>query len=940
MMMKRTITCLLVLLFLLNSGSVFADADIVSEETRLPFSQTPEQGSYGWYLQNDAYEDATGETIPLFGTDAVPETVISGDKKEQDTLLWSFEAPADGRYLLKARYRPDNGTEEIERGIKVNGVAPYKEIESFILTREYQNDGEPLLDTGGNEIRPEQVAVGRMTENYLYDYVGSYAEALSVNIEQGTNTLRLTALSGEAVLEAILLVPAALPNYTEAKETYASAGLTVYKGENITLEAEDAVVKSDSTLYPVSDKSSPLVSPLETGKILLNTIGGYRWETVGQYIEWKMTVPDEGLYTLSFKVRQNVTSGQQSSRILTVNGEIPFSEMKTVTVPFSAKWQMLTLGNGTESYLFHLKKGDNVIRLQATLGQMDAVVRQLDSSVRVLNEIYRELLMIIGASPDKSRDYKLDELVPGQISKMASQAELLGQCADWMEAYNGGSNAGIGLIRTMVRQLREISSDSDKIAKEFSYFKTNIGALGTWLSAAKQQPLELDYIVAGNEQPVLPDVNAGFFSQMMFDAKEFLWSFITDYKNIGEQETAGEQNDGRLLRVWIASGRDQAQIIRSMISDSFTPVQGIKVKLELVQAGTLLPATVAGIGPDVNIGGADVINFAMRNAACDLTQFENFEEIRTSFNDALFVPLRYMKGIYGVPESVSFPVLFYRQDILEELGLAVPETWDDVVAMSSVLAKNNMEFGLPAGSSTYLLLLRQHGLDNYSNGGAFCALDSVAAINVFQEYTNYYVNYGLPLSYDLVNRFRSGEMPIAIADFNVFNNLQVAAPEINGLWDFSLIPGTQREDGTVDRTTLAGTSASMILENSKNQDLGWKFLCWWTSADIQERYGREIESLLGSSARYSSANLEAFDRSSWSKANLAVLKKQMQSLTAVEQVPGGYFLTRHLDNAFRNVVYNGKKPMDMMFDYVYKINRELADKRAEFGLTDSTSGQE
>ena len=64
-----------------------------------------------------------------------------------------------------------------------------------------------------------------------------------------------------------------------------------------------------------------------------------------------------------------------------------------------------------------------------------------------------------------------------------------------------------------------------------------------------------------------------------------------------------------------------------------------------------------------------------------------------------------------------------------------------------------------------------------------------------------------------------------------------------------------------------------------------------------------------------------------------LLLKQMESLGAVENVPGGYYLTRHLDNAFRNVVYSGKKPIDVMYDYVYKINSELTAKRKEFGLS-------
>ena len=291
-----------------------------------------------------------------------------------------------------------------------------------------------------------------------------------------------------------------------------------------------------------------------------------------------------------------------------------------------------------------------------------------------------------------------------------------------------------------------------------------------------------------------------------------------------------------------------------------------------------------------------------------------------------------MGGVYGLPENVDFSVLFYRTDIFEELNLQVPETWDDVRAISSVLSKNNMEFGLPSGNGSYLMLLRQRDIPIYEADGISCALDQVDAIRTFEEYTNLYVNYGLPLSFDFVNRFRSGEMPVGVASFGVYNSLQVAAPEIKGLWSMAKVPGSIREDGSVDHTTMAGGSAVMIIKNSEEYEAGWEFLKWWTSADVQVRYGRELESVLGPSGRYTSANSEAFALSSWPREELTLLTVQMAESSALEQVPGGYFLSRHLDNAFRNVVYSGKEPMDMLYDYVYKIDRELTEKRQEFGL--------
>ena len=65
------------------------------------------------------------------------------------------------------------------------------------------------------------------------------------------------------------------------------------------------------------------------------------------------------------------------------------------------------------------------------------------------------------------------------------------------------------------------------------------------------------------------------------------------------------------------------------VDDTFTPATGIRVNVKLVVADTLLTAVVAGNGPDVvlSLGTWFPVNYAMRNAAEDLTQFEDFDEV-------------------------------------------------------------------------------------------------------------------------------------------------------------------------------------------------------------------------------------------------------------------------------------------------------------------------
>lgn len=356
----------------------------------------------------------------------------------------------------------------------------------------------------------------------------------------------------------------------------------------------------------------------------------------------------------------------------------------------------------------------------------------------------------------------------------------------------------------------------------------------------------------------------------------------------------------------------------------------------------MLPATVAGRGPDIVLSTYDgtPVNYALRGAVADLSKLPGFEEIIGRFYEDAITPYRYNGGVYALPVTRTLPVMFYRKDILRDLELEIPETWDDVIQMVSVLAQNNMTFTLPVstpttpgtGTGSFYMFLFQHGGQIYREDGIASGLDSDVASIAFKEWTNYYINYEFPKTYDFVNRFRLGETPIGIADLSAYNNLMVSAPEIKGLWDFTVVPGTRQEDGTVDHSVASTGTACMLFTSCTQPDLAWEVLDWWTSAETQTRFGSEMESLLGASARYATANREAFSQLAWSVEEYKTIEAQRAWAQGVPEVPGGYFTSRHIDNAFRCVTYYWEDPKDTLTDYVYTINQEITGKRKEFGL--------
>jgi ABC-type glycerol-3-phosphate transport system substrate-binding protein len=301
--------------------------------------------------------------------------------------------------------------------------------------------------------------------------------------------------------------------------------------------------------------------------------------------------------------------------------------------------------------------------------------------------------------------------------------------------------------------------------------------------------------------------------------------------------------------------------------------------------------------------------------------------------------------------------MFYRKDVLEELELEVPDTWEELIELLPTIQGNNLSIGIPSagGSSSsaaasttiasnqpdlslYFTLLFQYGGDMYNEAGTSTTVDTEAGIEAFDDYVRYFNDYGIPVYFDFISRFRSGEMPIGIAAYSTYNTLMVSAPEIRGLWDFTLIPGTEKVDANgetyIDRSDFITGNATMMLAND-DQDMknkSWEFMKWWASVDTQVRFGREIEALLGASARYNTANRDAFSMLSWSMDDIEVLAAQWDQTRGIREVPGGYFTGRHIANAIRKVINDKIDSREAIIDYSIFIDEEITKKRKEFGM--------
>lgn len=898
-------------------------------------------------IEAEEYRKAQGMNISVLNNfEGAPGKVIQ--TTDSGSVEWEFQVEQAGLYNIDMKYFTVKGKDsDIERELKIDGSYPFDESRSFIFSRVWKNKEDTFdRDGSGNDMTPVQVEVPQWQDSLLKDAMGYYEDPYLFYFSKGKHVLSLTSIKEPLVIDYIKLTnPPEASSYDELVNLYRQKGLKPVKDVMVKVQGEAASAKSSATLIPYNDRSNPAVEPFSVSKERNNAMGGTAWKLPGQWIEWEIDVPEDGLYQIAVKNRQNYLNGMSVIRTLYMDGQIPFQEAKRIGFGYDNSWQMKVLGkDASNPYMFYLTKGKHQVKLEATLGDLAPIIRYIQSSILQLNAMYRQIISFTGTVPDTFRDYNLEQRIPEMVDVFRKQSKLLYEIADIIEGPEGKRTENSAMLNTLAYQLKDMADRPETVPSRIDQFKSNVGGLGTWLLGINEQPLSIDYLVASTPNVKLPAPEATSWHKLEAGVASFAASFYENYDTM-DSEKAGNKE----ITVWMTPARDQAQVIKRLINDKFTPETGIKVNLKLVSQDILLPSTLTGEGPDValQVDGTLPVNYASRGAVQDLSVFPDFKQVVQHFNDSAMVPFQYKDGYYALPETQTFPVLFYRKDIIEdELKLKVPQTWDDVLTMIPVLQKHNLEFGLPQKSldangnestssdisRAYTMFLYQHDGELYKDDGQASALDTETGIQEFKRWTDLYVNYKLPIQLDFSNRFRTGEMPIGIIDYTMYNKLSVFAPEIKGLWDFTSVPGIKMPDGMIRREVGGSGAASVMFEHTKDKDAAWDFMKWWTSADTQAAFGREMEVRLGTSARYPTANMDALAKLPWQTKDFQKLQEQLKWVKGIPEVPGGYLSGRNLDNAFRAVVVQGEDPRETMEYYTRYINEEITTKRKEFKL--------
>jgi ABC-type glycerol-3-phosphate transport system substrate-binding protein len=779
-------------------------------------------------------------------------------------------------------------------------------------------------------MRPDSKEVIEWQERYFQDAEGLTDEPYKFYLSKGTHTLGLGCISEAIAIKYIKLNNVAANVNYDAYIGNKSSGTKNYFKK---YQAELPYEKSAQSIIAGRDKSNSNLEPSSAYKSKINILSGSSWKAPREWVSYKVNVPESDVYKIGIKYKQNTMQGLKANKKIYINSIVPFEQAKSIGFNYSDDWQFSYIGNNSgNEYLFNLNKGDNIITFETTIGEYATVAENLTECINLLNEIKRKIIMVTGQSPDFYRDYMLSKSIPSLSDDLKTVFEMLNNQISSVENKIGSKGSEIEQLKQLSFQLDKFLNSPDSIPADLTSFSNNIESLSYFIDTIKNQPVTFDYIVIASEEEKVPKgINPSIFESLAYETKSFIYSFFNNYNSLGLKDNSNS------LNIWISLGREQAYVLKNLINDSFTPDTKIKINLKIVTPGILIPTIVAGKGPDVvlNLTHDQPLNLALRGAIEPLDEYNGFKDVEKRFMLSSFDPYKLDEKIYAIPETQSFNMMFYRKDILNGLNVSYPKTWQDLIELIPVLQRNNFSVGLPMDQSNFYSLLLQNGQTIYKSDLKATNFENMVAFDTFTTWTQFYTQYGLPLYKDDYSRFKSGELPIVITSYGFANLLQAAAPELGRLWAMVPIPGTMDANGKINNMqymNAAQGTASAILKTSKNKEAAWQFLDWWSSNKIQSEFAKDIENQLGIAGRYFPANIEALNSISWSNNEHKLLMQQWKNSIEIPEIAGGYYLTRNVDNAFKQVVLRGKNPHESLFYWSKETDREILKKRKEFGL--------
>ncbi len=924
------------------SDNSYAGGDFVSERISNNYSKVSANYQYAEYQGEDIVvsvgeqgsEYLTSDTMDYTGGSSVLDLTVD------DVVELTVTIPQDGLYALSFDYLSyDNTVLPAEFAMEIDEAYPFYECRNVELAATWIPKAETSVDRYGDEVVTVPDKAIQWESTYFVDSSYRHSTPLLLELTAGEHTIRLTVSGGTFLLGNLTFsAPEEIPEYT-GSETATGSAL-------IDIQGEDYSSTNDSSIHAVAEYDSA-VTPYNVSDTRLNTIDSDAYDAAGQTITYTFEVTQAGYYYMAMNYRQSDKTDFPVFLDIRIDGEIPNTAFQAYQMAYTTKYKTHTLTDSDGEYLsVYLEEGTHTVSYTISLDPICYILEGVEEIMAAVNDLSLEITKVAGTNSDKYRDLDLTRYMPDLEENLYNYAYWLYALENSALVYSG-SDSNVAVMSSMIiaaEQLISLAENPSEIPYRIDELSTSTNSVNQYLANTIDNLLEnglaIDRIYFYQEDAELPE-SAGFFSSIWMSIQRFVASFT-------EQSYSTSNTNEDHLQVWVNRSNQYVQIMQKLIDEYFTPETGIEVDISIMpDQYKLVLANSSGNTPDVATGINYTIPYelAIRGALVDMTQFEDFQEVASAYEPGFFLTGTIGDNVYSMPETMNFWVLLYRTDVLEKLGLEVPQTIDDVIDMLPELQMRGLNFYYPTAGmramrnfhGTTPLIVQNGGSLYYGTADLGTAFGSENSVTGFTQLTDLFTVYDLPVDIDnFYQHFRNGDIPIGIADYSAYNLVKNAAPELDGSWEIALMPGTLQEDGTIDRSSCGCAESTVIFSSdSEREAMAWEFVKWWSSAEVQAEFGQTIQITYGDEYFWPTANVEALAQLPIEYSDLQVFLEFAENVVDVARIPGTYMVEREISNAFNDIVNNGETAQTRIDEAVKTINREITRKLEEFGFIDS-----
>ncbi len=910
---------------------------------------------YLMYLEED-YGQGSYQAAPS-GSGEIYQPDEGQPAYEGSALVLDYEESAEykinvektGVYYLAVDYF-SAGNSYLDHTVEVslNGEAQYQEWKTVELSLHWKDSVDKyLLDRYGDEIAPTQERINEWRRTWLYNNTYSTTHPLYMTLEAGENIITLSNRSNDGLALGTLYVAPPVddvPTYAEYQAGYEGVPIAS-QGSMVVIGATDYTMKNSAEIIYKST-ADPAMMPYDPEYKLLNTLS---WTKPGNEITYNFYVWEEGLYQLGFHY-MNEKEEFSSFESIRIDGKVPFQELECYAFPYSnSGWanEVLSDEEGNPYYIY-LTKGDHTLSLKAEMEPVMSAWRYGQLIAEHVTQLTLDIKKISGQDADKYRTWKMTQYIPEIPEYLEAYKTILQHIRYELQKE---SESGInGALLSYLDKAEVFIDDMAEYPDEIALYTTSLTgadnsvlvAVSRFTSSVMNINFSLDTIYAFGEGK-MPAARAGIFAKTGNSIRTVYYSFVSEkYRNNSVQEDE--------LNIWVSRALTHVDLLQKLADTEFTPKTGIKVKISVMpDANKLTLACAAEETPDIALGLSSHMPFdlACRGALYDMTQFEDYWQVAGRFVAGELVPYTYNEGIYAIPETLDFNAVIYRTDIFDNLGLEVPDTWDELINLLPSLQRYGMNFyhNISSGVGYKWFyqttpLIFQNGGQLYTEDGTVTAIDQPGAVKGLKRLGELFVAYSLDTQVqEFFNSFRYSVLPIGIIDSNTYVLIKNGATELEGQWKLAPYLGTVQEDGSIDRSFVANGSGGVIFADTEKADQAWEFLKWWTSEEAQVEYTYTLRSTYGDTYFWLPSNVEALEQAPIDQEDKEVILDMVYELRDVPRTPGQYLLERSISDIWNTMVFDGTSAQVAADEKVIAINREIRKKMQELGYYDEAGNR-